>query len=81
MRPRTREVEAAQALADVMHDRDHRSALLWVDHVDVPVTPADQVHFLIWVIDQLAEIVIEADERVPGLPRVGTERVDDVVVR
>ena len=43
--------------ADVMHDRDHRSALLWVDHVDVPVTPADQVHFLIWVIDQLAEIV------------------------
>ena len=43
--------------ADVMHDREHRSALLWVDHIDVPVTPADQVHFLIWLVATLGEIV------------------------
>jgi tetratricopeptide (TPR) repeat protein len=40
-----------------MHDREHRSALLWVDHIDVPVTPADQIHFLIWLVATLSEIV------------------------
>jgi len=40
----------------VLHDREHRSALLWVDHFDVPATPADQVHFLLWIVARLAEI-------------------------
>ena len=43
--------------ADVMHDRVRRSALLWVDRFTVPATPADQVHFLLWIVAQLGEIV------------------------
>ncbi len=45
------------ARADVAHDRPHRSALLWVERFMVPATPADQVHFLLWIIHRLHEIV------------------------
>jgi tetratricopeptide (TPR) repeat protein len=43
--------------ADVAHDRAHRSALLWVERFMVPATAADQVHFLLWIIHRLHEIV------------------------
>jgi tetratricopeptide (TPR) repeat protein len=43
--------------ADVVHDRKHRSALMWVERFQVPATAADQVHFLLWVIARLHEIV------------------------
>lgn len=42
--------------ADVVHDRTHRSALLWVERLRVPATAADQVHFLMWIVARLAEI-------------------------
>jgi tetratricopeptide (TPR) repeat protein len=42
--------------ADVVHDRTHRSALLWVEHLHVPATASDQVHFLMWIVARLAEI-------------------------
>ena len=42
--------------ADVVHDRSHRSALLWVERLRVPATAADQVHFLMWIIARLADI-------------------------
>ncbi|HUJ58206.1 MAG TPA: hypothetical protein VLX92_06930 [Kofleriaceae bacterium] len=43
--------------ADVVHDRRHRSALMWVERFAVPASAADQVHFLLWVIARLGEIV------------------------
>lgn len=45
------------ARADVAHDRPHRSALLWVERFMVPATSADQVHFLLWIIHRLHEVV------------------------
>jgi tetratricopeptide (TPR) repeat protein len=43
--------------ADVIHDRRHRSALMWVEDFEVPATAADQVHFLLWIAARLDEIV------------------------
>ena len=43
--------------ADVVHDRKHRSALLWVDELTVPATPSDHICFLLWVVARLHEIV------------------------
>jgi hypothetical protein len=43
--------------ADVVHDRMHRSALLWVDRFTVPATPTDQVCFMLWIAARLHEIV------------------------
>ncbi|HET9991887.1 MAG TPA: hypothetical protein VFQ65_25335 [Kofleriaceae bacterium] len=43
--------------ADVIHDRRHRSALMWVERFAVPATAADQVHFLLWIAARLDEIV------------------------
>jgi len=43
--------------ADVIHDRRHRSALMWVERFAVPATAADQVHFLLWIAARLNEIV------------------------
>jgi tetratricopeptide (TPR) repeat protein len=45
------------ARADVAHDSHHRSALLWVERFTVPATPSDQVHFLLWIIHRLHEVV------------------------
>jgi hypothetical protein len=45
------------ARADVAHDRPHRSALLWVERFMVPATPSDQVHFLMWIIHRLHEVI------------------------
>jgi tetratricopeptide (TPR) repeat protein len=43
--------------ADVVHDRRDRSALMWVEQFAVPATASDQVHFLLWVIARLHEIL------------------------
>ena len=43
--------------ADVVHDRRHRSALMWVERFAVPATASDQVHFLLWIVARLNEIV------------------------
>ena len=43
--------------ADVVHDRRHRSALMWVERFAVPATAADQVHFLLWIAARLDEIL------------------------
>jgi len=43
--------------ADVIHDRKHRSALMWVERFAVPATASDQVHFLLWIMARLHEII------------------------
>ena len=43
--------------ADVVHDRAHRSALMWVERFAVPATPADQVHFLLWIVARINEVL------------------------
>ncbi len=39
--------------ADVVHDRRHRSALMWVERFAVPATASEQVHFLLWIVGQI----------------------------
>ena len=53
---RAEEFEAFQR-ADVIHDRKHRSALMWVERFAVPATASDQVHFLLWIVARLHEIL------------------------
>lgn len=53
---RSEEFEPFQR-ADVIHDRAHRSALMWVERFAVPATASDQVHFLLWVIARLHDII------------------------
>jgi tetratricopeptide (TPR) repeat protein len=43
--------------ADVVHDRVHRSALMWVERFAVPATASDQVHFLLWIVARIHEIL------------------------
>ena len=43
--------------ADVVHDRTHRSALMWVERFAVPATAPDQVHFLLWICARINEIL------------------------
>lgn len=43
--------------ADVVHDRRHRSALMWVERFIVPATASDQVHFLLWIVARIHDIV------------------------
>jgi hypothetical protein len=40
-----------------VHDRKHRSALMWVERFAVPATASDQVHFLLWIVAQINEIL------------------------
>ena len=67
---RADEFEAFQR-ADVVHDRKHGSALMWVERFAVPATASDQVHFLLWVAARIHEILPIAWARF--------ERVDDAV--
>jgi tetratricopeptide (TPR) repeat protein len=67
---RADEFEAFQR-ADVVHDRKHASALLWVDRFAVPATASDQVHFLLWIAARIHDILPIAWARF--------ERVDDAV--
>jgi tetratricopeptide (TPR) repeat protein len=43
--------------ADIVHDREHRSVLMWVERFAVPATAHDQVHFLLWIAARLDDIV------------------------
>jgi tetratricopeptide (TPR) repeat protein len=43
--------------ADVVHDRQHRSALMWVERFAVPATASDQVHFLLWILARMHEVL------------------------
>lgn len=43
--------------ADVLHDRRHRSALMWVEKLAVPATSAEQVNFLLWIIARLHDVL------------------------
>ena len=43
--------------ADVVHDRAHRSALMWVERFAVPATASDQVHFLLWIIARIHDVL------------------------
>ncbi|MBA3818391.1 MAG: hypothetical protein H0X17_05825 [Deltaproteobacteria bacterium] len=43
--------------ADVVHDRRHRSALMWVERFTVPATSSDQVHFLLWVVARIHDVL------------------------
>jgi tetratricopeptide (TPR) repeat protein len=53
---RADELEAFQR-ADVIHDRRHRSALMWVEKFAVPATASDQTHFLLWVLARIHDII------------------------
>ncbi|HEX5063509.1 MAG TPA: hypothetical protein VFV99_29230 [Kofleriaceae bacterium] len=53
---RSEEFEPFQR-ADVIHDRKHRSALMWVERFAVPATASDQVHFLLWIVARLHDIL------------------------
>ncbi|MGE3766505.1 MAG: hypothetical protein AB7L94_29905 [Kofleriaceae bacterium] len=57
--------------ADVVHDRTHRSALMWAERFAVPATATDQVHFLLWIAARINDIVPLAWARF--------EAVDDAV--
>ena len=43
--------------ADVVHDRKHRSALMWVERFAVPATASDQVHFLLWIAARIHDVL------------------------
>jgi len=43
--------------ADVIHDRKHRSALMWVERFTVPATATDQVHFLLWIVARIHDVL------------------------
>lgn len=53
---RSEEFEPFQR-ADVVHDRTHRSALMWVERFAVPATASDQVHFLLWIAARIHDVV------------------------
>ncbi|HEY0252570.1 MAG TPA: hypothetical protein VGC41_13640, partial [Kofleriaceae bacterium] len=53
--------------ADVVHDRKHRSALMWVERFNVQATAPEQVHFLLWVIARINEILPIAWARFDGV--------------
>ena len=53
---RSEEFEPFQR-ADVIHDRKHRSALMWVERFAVPATASDQVHFLLWIVARLHDVL------------------------
>ncbi len=53
---RTDEFEPFQR-ADVVHDRRHRTALMWVERFAVPATASDQVHFLLWIAARINEML------------------------
>jgi tetratricopeptide (TPR) repeat protein len=43
--------------ADVVHDRKHRSALMWIERLQIPATASDQVNFLLWIAARINDIV------------------------
>lgn len=53
---RTEELEPFQR-ADVVHDRRHRAALMWVERFAVPATASEQVHFLLWIVARIHDVL------------------------
>ena len=53
---RIEELEPFQR-ADVVHDRRHRSALMWVERFAVPATASEQVHFLLWIVARINDVL------------------------
>jgi tetratricopeptide (TPR) repeat protein len=53
--------------ADVVHDRTHRSALMWVERFAVPATASDQVHFLLWIVARINDVVPVSWARFDGV--------------
>ncbi len=53
---RAEEFEAFQR-ADVVHDRRHHAALMWVERFAVPATSSDQVHFLLWIVARIHDVL------------------------
>ena len=43
--------------ADVVHDRKHRSAMMWVERFAVPATASDQVGFLLWIVARINDVL------------------------
>jgi len=73
--------------ADVVHDRRHRSALMWVERFAVPATAPDQVHFLLWVCARINEIIPiswsrfeNVDDAIKSRARVDEDDPDDAFV-
>ena len=53
--------------ADVVHDRPHRSALMWVERFAVPATASDQVHFLLWIVARINDVLPVTWSRFDGV--------------
>ena len=62
--------------ADVVHDRRHRSALMWVERFGVPATPSEQVHFLMWIVARIHEITPIAWARFETVDEAVRSRAD-----
>lgn len=43
--------------AHVVHDRTHRSAMLWVDRFQIPVDVGELSGFLLWIVARLNEVI------------------------
>jgi tetratricopeptide (TPR) repeat protein len=64
--------------ADVVHDRRHRSALMWVERFAVPATASEQVHFLLWIVARIHDIVPVAWARFEAVDDTVRARADGV---
>jgi tetratricopeptide (TPR) repeat protein len=62
--------------ADVIHDRKHRSALMWVERFTVPATATDQVHFLLWIIARIHDVLPVAWARFDNVDDAVKARAD-----
>jgi tetratricopeptide (TPR) repeat protein len=61
--------------ADVVHDRVHRSALMWVERFAVPATAPDQVHFLLWIVARIHDVLPVTWARFDGVDETVRSRV------
>lgn len=61
--------------ADVVHDRGHRSALMWVERFAVPATAPDQVHFLLWIVARIHDVLPVTWARFDGVDETVRSRV------
>jgi tetratricopeptide (TPR) repeat protein len=62
--------------ADVIHDRKHRSALMWVERFTVPATATDQVHFLLWIVARIHDVLPIAWARFDNVDEAVKARAD-----
>jgi tetratricopeptide (TPR) repeat protein len=64
--------------ADVVHDRRHRSALMWVERFSVPATASEQVHFLLWIVARIHDVLPVAWARFESVDDTVRARADGV---